>query len=97
VERIRKRSPIQSKAGAEQFEHERRTILHAPVRPAKEVPTFSVFADTFCCKQTACVRIRSLDSLCAANQTAVSCHPNAVVDPRCSVLTSRIGVYCCPR
>ena len=41
AERIRKRSPIQSKAGAEQFEHELRASLLAPVRVAKEVPTFS--------------------------------------------------------
>ena len=47
AERIRKRSPIQSRAGAEQFEHQLRTILHAPTRPAKEVPTFSVFAEEF--------------------------------------------------
>jgi integrase len=47
AERIRKRSPIQSRAGAEQFEHQLRTILHAPTRLVKEVPTFSVFAEEF--------------------------------------------------
>jgi integrase len=47
AERIRKRSPIQSKAGAEQFEHELRASLLAPVRIAKEVPTFSAYAEEF--------------------------------------------------
>jgi hypothetical protein len=47
AERIRKRSPIQSKAGAEQFEHELRASLLAPVRIAQEVPTFSAYAEEF--------------------------------------------------
>jgi integrase len=47
VERIRRRSPVQSKAGAEQFEHDLRTRLRAPVCIAKEVPTFSAYAEEF--------------------------------------------------
>lgn len=47
VERIRRRSPIQSKAGAEQFEHELRTSLSGPARTTKEVPAFSAFAEEF--------------------------------------------------
>jgi integrase len=47
VERVRKRSPIQSKAGADEFEHQLRTTLLTPTRPAKEVPKFSAFATEF--------------------------------------------------
>jgi integrase len=47
MERIRKCSPIQSKAGAEQFEHDLRTRLRAPVCIAKEVPIFSAYAEEF--------------------------------------------------
>ena len=48
VERVRKRSPIQSKAGADEFEHQLRTELLAPARsPTKEVPTFSAYATEF--------------------------------------------------
>jgi integrase len=47
VERIRRRSPIQSKAGAEQFGHDLLTRLRAPVCIAKEVPTFSAYAEEF--------------------------------------------------
>jgi len=47
VERIRKRSPIQSKAGADQFEHQLRTELARPTRITREVPTFAAYADEF--------------------------------------------------
>jgi len=48
VERIRKRSPIQSRAGAQQFEHRLRAELATPTRVVtKEVPTFAAYADTF--------------------------------------------------
>jgi len=48
VERVRKRSPIQSKAGADAFEHQLRTQLLAPTRTVtKEVPTFSAYATEF--------------------------------------------------
>ncbi|MDX2053056.1 MAG: tyrosine-type recombinase/integrase [Polyangiaceae bacterium] len=47
VERMRKRSPIQSRAGAEEFERQLRASLIAPVRLAKEVPTFSTYATDF--------------------------------------------------
>lgn len=47
IERIRKRSPIQSKAGAQEFEHQLRTELAAPLKPKKEVPTFATYADEF--------------------------------------------------
>ena len=47
MERVRKRSPIQSKAGADEFEHQLRTTLLTPTRTAKEVPKFSVFATEF--------------------------------------------------
>jgi integrase len=47
VERIRKRSPVQSKAGAEEFERQLRTSMLAPIRIAKEVPTFSKYAAEF--------------------------------------------------
>jgi integrase len=47
VERFRKRSPVQSKAGAEEFERRLRTELLLPTRTTKEVPTFAVYADEF--------------------------------------------------
>src|SRR5262249_53489303 len=47
VERIRKRSPIQSKAGAQEFEHGLRTKLIVPPPEKKEVPTFAAYADEF--------------------------------------------------
>jgi len=47
TERLRKRSPIQSKAGTEAFEHQLRASLQAPVRITKEVPTFAAYADDF--------------------------------------------------
>lgn len=47
TERIRKRSPIQSKAGAEAYEHQLRTSLAVPVCLKKEVPTFAAYADEF--------------------------------------------------
>ena len=48
VERVRKRSPVQSKAGADEFEHRLRTELLTPVRTtAKEVPKFSAYATEF--------------------------------------------------
>ena len=47
VERIRKRSPIQSKAGAEEFERRLRTAMLAPTHTTKEVPTFASYADDF--------------------------------------------------
>ena len=47
VERVRKRSPVQSKAGADEFEHQLRTELLTPARTAKEVPKFSAYATEF--------------------------------------------------
>jgi len=48
VERVRKRSPVQSKAGADQFGHQLRTELLAPARTTtKEVPKFSAYATEF--------------------------------------------------
>jgi len=47
VERIRKRSPIQSKAGAEEFERQLRTAMLAPTYTTKEVPSFAQYADDF--------------------------------------------------
>ena len=47
VERIRKRSPVASKAGAEEFERQLRTGLMTPSRITKEVPTFSAYAAEF--------------------------------------------------
>jgi integrase len=47
VERVRKRSPVQSKAGADEFEHRLRTELLLPSRKAREVPTFAEYADEF--------------------------------------------------
>jgi integrase len=46
-ERIRKRSPVQSKAGAEEYERQLRAELLSPLRAAKEVPTFAEYADEF--------------------------------------------------
>lgn len=46
-ERIRKRSPVQTKAGAQAYEHQLRTALLAPVRLNKEVPKFAAYADEF--------------------------------------------------
>jgi integrase len=43
--RIRKRSPVQSKAGAQAYEHQLRTALLAPAR--KEAPKFAAYADEF--------------------------------------------------
>jgi hypothetical protein len=39
--------PVQSKAGAEDFEHQLRTALLAPTHSTKEVPTFAAYADEF--------------------------------------------------
>jgi len=48
VERVRKRSPVQSKAGADEFEHQLRTELLTPVcTVTKEVPKFSAYATEF--------------------------------------------------
>ena len=48
VERIRKRSPVESRAGAREFEHQLRLELAQPARViTKEVPTFAAYADTF--------------------------------------------------
>lgn len=47
VARVRKRSPVQSKAGADEFEHQLRTALLAPTHTTKEVPTFAAYADEF--------------------------------------------------
>jgi len=48
VERVRKRSPVQSKTGADEFEHQLRSELLTPVRTtAKEVPKFSAYATEF--------------------------------------------------
>lgn len=48
TERVRKRSPIQSKAGAEEFERKLRTALLEPAGVArKEVPKFSEYASEF--------------------------------------------------
>jgi integrase len=47
VERIRKRSPVQSKAGADELEHRLRTELLSPSRKAKEVLAFAEYADEF--------------------------------------------------
>jgi hypothetical protein len=47
VERIRKRSLVQSKAGAEEFERRLRTEMLSPLSAAKEVPTFALYADEF--------------------------------------------------
>ena len=45
---MRKRSPIQSRAGADQFEHQLRTELLTPARtPTKEVPKFAAYATEF--------------------------------------------------
>jgi hypothetical protein len=45
VERVRKRWPVQPKAGADEFEHQLRTALLAPTHTTKEVPTFAAHAD----------------------------------------------------
>jgi integrase len=47
VERVRKRSPINAKAGAEEFERQLRTSMLSPVSKTKEVPKFSAFAEEF--------------------------------------------------
>jgi integrase len=47
VERVRKRSPISSRVGAEEYERQLRASMLAPVSEAKEVPKFSVFAEEF--------------------------------------------------
>jgi len=47
VERVRKRSPVQSKAGADEFEHQLRTKRLTPSHTAKEVPKFSDYATEF--------------------------------------------------
>ena len=47
VERVRKRSPVQSKAGADEFEHQLRTQLLTPTAITKEVPKLSAFATEF--------------------------------------------------
>jgi integrase len=47
VERVRKRCPVQSKAGADEFEHQLRTALLTPTHTTKEVPTFAAYADEF--------------------------------------------------
>ncbi len=47
IERLRKRSPVQSKAGADEFEHQLRAALLAPTHTTKEVPTFAAYADEF--------------------------------------------------
>lgn len=51
-ERVRKRSPVRFKAGADEFERRLRTELLSPLRLAKEVPTFADYADEF---QKTCV------------------------------------------
>ncbi len=47
IERVRKRSPVQSKAGAEEYERQLRTSMLAPARITKEVPQFSAFSAEF--------------------------------------------------
>jgi integrase len=47
VERVRKRSPLQSKAGADEYERQLRNALMAPSRARREVPTFSAYATEF--------------------------------------------------
>jgi integrase len=47
VERVRKHSPISSKAGAEEYERKLRTSMLAPAPLPKEVPTFAAFAAEF--------------------------------------------------
>jgi integrase len=47
VERVRKRSPVQSRAGAEEFERQLRQELLKPPVVAKEVPTFAEYANEF--------------------------------------------------
>ena len=47
VERVRKRSPVQSKAGAEELERQLRNALLLPTHTTKEVPTFAAYADEF--------------------------------------------------
>lgn len=47
VERVRTRSPVQSKAGAEEFERQLRARLLSPSRAIKEVPKFAAYADEF--------------------------------------------------
>ena len=47
VERVRKRSPVQSKAGAEELERQLRTAMLSPIYTTKEVPTFAAYADDF--------------------------------------------------
>ena len=37
IERVRKRSPVQSKAGADEFEHQLRTALLAPNRTSSRL------------------------------------------------------------
>jgi hypothetical protein len=46
-ERIRKPSPIQSKAGTEAFEVQLRTAMMTPKHQKKEVPKFAAYADDF--------------------------------------------------
>jgi integrase len=48
TERFRKQAPVQTKAGAEEFERQLRISLLTPVRSTqKEVPLFSAYADDF--------------------------------------------------
>jgi integrase len=47
VERVRKRSPINSKAGAEEYERQLRGSMLMPASQPKEVPKFSAFAAEF--------------------------------------------------
>jgi hypothetical protein len=48
VERVRKLSPVQSKAGAQEFERQRRAAMLSPTSlTRKEVPTLSAFVPTF--------------------------------------------------
>src|SRR5579863_2780719 len=44
VERVRKRSPVASKAGAEEYERQLRTSMLGPT-VRKEVPAFGAFVD----------------------------------------------------
>jgi integrase len=47
IERVRKRSPISSKAGAEEYERQLKTAMLEPLPTPKEVPKFSAFAAEF--------------------------------------------------
>lgn len=45
VERVRRRSPVQSKAGAQEYERQLRAAMLEGRGPGREVPTFAAFAE----------------------------------------------------